>query len=80
MNHQNNSKNSPLEVIFVTTKKVSCGGEKSDGSSVSGHPLVYLNMGKNDNITCPYCSRHFTIKQKNTTNSVNVGAKNQNKN
>jgi len=73
MNPQINPKNSPLETLHVTSKKVSCDG----GKGVLGHPLVYLNMGKNDSVTCPYCSKSFTIAQKNGLNSVILGIKNQ---
>ena len=63
--------------MHVNSKKVSCQGEKGDGRPVSGHPLVYLDMGKNDFITCPYCSKYFTTKQKTAANSVIIGIKNQ---
>ncbi len=50
------------EKIHVKSKKVSCDGEIDD------HPLVYLNMGEKDFVTCPYCERYFTIdnSEKNT--------------
>ncbi len=60
-----------LEVVHVTSKKVSCEGAKADSS----HPLIYLNMGNEDHVVCPYCSRYFTIKK--AANSVVVGIKNQ---
>ena len=59
MNSQNKTKNSPLETLHVNSKKITCEG----GNKISGHPLVYLNMGKNDSVTCPYCSKFFTIKK-----------------
>ena len=52
--------NSPLETLHVNSKKVSCDG----GKGSLEHPLVYLNMGKNDFVICPYCSKNFTIKHK----------------
>ena len=79
MNRQINHKNSPFEVLHVTSKKVSCQGERSDLPNVSGHPLVYLNMGKNDFVVCPYCSKYFTVREKNAKNSVIIGLKNQTK-
>jgi uncharacterized Zn-finger protein len=51
---------SPLETLHVTSKKVACSG----GSKSLGHPLVYLDMGQKNYVTCPYCSKYFTIKQK----------------
>ncbi len=56
---------SPLETLHVNSKKVSCDGSRED--KASGHPLVYLDMGKNDFVVCPYCSKYFTT-QKSTTN------------
>lgn len=38
-------------------REVSCDGEKE-----SPHPLVYLYI-KNNNITCPYCSKIFTLSE-----------------
>lgn len=70
MNLQINTKNSPLEILHVDSKKVSCDG-------FGTHPLVYLNMGKKDSITCPYCSRFFTIEKKTGNNSVIIGIQTQ---
>ena len=79
MNHLN-SKNSPAEILHVNSKKVSCQGERGNDGAISGHPLVYLNMGKNDFVACPYCSKYFTIKQKTVVNSMMNSAKTQIKN
>jgi len=73
MNPQINPKNSPLEIVHVDSKKVSCDG----GKGPSGHPLVYLNMGKNDFVVCPYCSKYFTTEKKTAVNSVILGIKTQ---
>jgi|LauGreSBDMM110SN_4_FD.fasta_scaffold43346_2 uncharacterized Zn-finger protein len=76
MNHLN-SKNSPVEILHVNSKKVSCQGERSGGVAISGHPLIYLDMGKKDHVTCPYCSKYFTINKKTGVNSVMIGIKTQ---
>ena len=62
------------EVLHVKSKKVSCDGSKS----ASSHPLVYLNMGDNDYVVCPYCSKYFTINPSypNTQNSLKNKIKN----
>jgi len=62
------------EVLHVKSKKVSCDGSKS----ASTHPLVYLNMGDNDHVVCPYCSKYFTINQSypNSQNSLKNKIKN----
>ena len=45
--------------IQVTSSIVQCdGGGKG---TALGHPLVYLNMGEQGQITCPYCSRQFIL-------------------
>ncbi len=77
MNPQIHAKNSPFEVMHVTSKKVSCQGERNDVSNVSGHPLVYLDMGKDDFVVCPYCSKYFTVRKQDANNSVIIGIKNQ---
>lgn len=62
------------EVLHVKSKKVSCDGSKS----ASTHPLVYLNMGDNDYVVCPYCSKYFTINTSypNTQNPLKNKLKN----
>ncbi len=55
--------NRPTEILHVNSKKVSCDGLRDSQSKASGHPLVYLNMGENDFVVCPYCSKYFTIKK-----------------
>ena len=47
--------NKNQEFEFVSEKKVSCGG------GVLGHPKVFLDMGINDEIICPYCSKLFSL-------------------
>lgn len=58
---------SPPEILHVHTKKVACDGSKDDkkgsASAALGHPLIYLDMGKNDYVICPYCSKYFTMQK-----------------
>ena len=44
-----------LDIEFVKSKKVICDG----GGGTLGHPKVYLDMGDENEITCPYCSKLF---------------------
>lgn len=46
------------DIIETNTAEVMCDG---NGDTV-GHPRVYLNMGENTEIVCPYCSRKFVLK------------------
>ncbi len=45
----------PAEIVYVSETRVSCNG----GGGVLGHPKIYLEMGEEDHITCPYCGREF---------------------
>ena len=45
------------DIEFVNSKKVSCDG----GGGALGHPKVYLEMGDENEIICPYCSKLFKI-------------------
>ena len=47
------------EIIECETKTVSC-----DGGNELGHPTIYLGLSKNEGAVCPYCSRHFVLKNK----------------
>ena len=45
------------EIIRIDSEVVGC-----DGGGALGHPLVYLHIGKDGAIDCPYCSRRFVLK------------------
>jgi uncharacterized Zn-finger protein len=47
--------------LIVTTTLVSCDG----GGGSSGHPNVYLNVGIEGKISCPYCSQVFVLARGN---------------
>jgi len=46
----------PPETIEVESREVAC-----DGGGALGHPRVYLNMGTDDWVECPYCDRRFAL-------------------
>ena len=46
------------EIVEVETTKVSCDGD----GGVLGHPKVYLEMGNEGFVECPYCDRRFVLK------------------
>ena len=48
---------SKSNIEIVSSKKVSCDG----GGGALGHPKVYLEMGDENEIICPYCSKLFKI-------------------
>jgi uncharacterized Zn-finger protein len=49
----------PLEVIEVDSTSIACDG----GDGALGHPRIYLTLSKENEIDCPYCGRHFVLKQ-----------------
>ena len=44
------------EVIRASGLRVACDG------GVHGHPQVWLNLGDDGRIVCPYCSRIFVLE------------------
>ena len=63
---------SPLEILHVNSKKVACDGSRDDKGGASGHPLVYLDMGKSDFVVCPYCSKYFTLQKSTPVTSKKI--------
>jgi uncharacterized Zn-finger protein len=45
------------ETVIVNTTRVACDGI---GGGL-GHPKVYLEMGNQDFVECPYCDRRFVL-------------------
>ena len=48
----------PVEIIHVTSTVVGCDG----GGGPLGHPLVYLNLSRDGDVECPYCSRRYVLE------------------
>ncbi|MGE0153082.1 MAG: zinc-finger domain-containing protein [Reyranellaceae bacterium] len=48
----------PPEIIEVDTPKVACDG---NGGAL-GHPRVWLNLGRDGIVDCPYCDRRYVLK------------------
>ena len=46
---------SPANVIMTTQSRVACNG----GGGSLGHPQIFLTLGNDGRVTCPYCSREF---------------------
>ena len=45
------------EVVRTSQARVAC-----DGGGELGHPQVWLNLGDEGRIACPYCSRVFVLE------------------
>ena len=46
------------DIIKTDETRVACDG---DGGAL-GHPRVYLDLGKDGKVECPYCERSFVLK------------------
>lgn len=46
------------EIRVMKSKSVACDG----GEEALGHPKVYLNMGDEGRVECPYCDTLFVLK------------------
>jgi uncharacterized Zn-finger protein len=46
------------ETVMVEERVVACDG----GGGPLGHPRVFLYI-EGTSVTCPYCSRHFVLKE-----------------
>ena len=45
------------EAIPTTAQRVSCNG----GGGPLGHPQVWLTLGTDGEVVCPYCSRRYVL-------------------
>lgn len=50
------------EIIEVDDTRVACDGAKGLGAAL-GHPRVYLEMGDEHYVECPYCDRRFVLRK-----------------
>jgi len=46
------------EIAETDQTRVCCDG----GGGALGHPRVWLEMGDEDFVDCPYCDKRFTLK------------------
>ena len=47
----------PPETVLVRSHRVSCDGV----GGALGHPRVYMEMGEETFVECPYCDRKFVL-------------------
>ena len=50
----------PVETLEAEKKTVACDG----GDGPLGHPRVFLRMGNDNQVECPYCGRLFIYRQR----------------
>jgi len=46
----------PVETVSVDTRTVAC-----DGGGALGHPRVFLSIGAEGAVDCPYCGRRYVL-------------------
>jgi uncharacterized Zn-finger protein len=46
------------EIIEISSTRAACDG----GGGALGHPKIYLEMGDERFVECPYCDRRFVLK------------------
>ena len=50
----------PLEILETNSKTVVCDG----GGGALGHPRVFLQIGQENEIECPYCGRVYKYRHR----------------
>ncbi len=50
------------EIIEVSEHRIACDGSAKGLGATLGHPRVYLEMGDENFVECPYCDRRFVLK------------------
>jgi uncharacterized Zn-finger protein len=48
----------PPKTIEIEQSRIACDG----GGEALGHPKVYLEIGAEGTVDCPYCGRHYVLK------------------
>jgi len=59
----------PFETILIDSTVAACNG----GGGALGHPRVFLNLGGDGKIECPYCSRLFVNRAVAPSDKIGVG-------
>jgi len=49
----------PEQTVIVEDPSPSCDG----GGGALGHPRVFLRIGAEGEVVCPYCSRRFVLAE-----------------
>lgn len=57
------------ETLTVSETRVAC-----DGGGALGHPKVYLQIGDEGFVECPYCDRRFVLAGDGKSESAGNGA------
>jgi uncharacterized Zn-finger protein len=63
----------PFETIYINETVAACNG----GGGPLGHPRVFLNLGNDGKVECPYCSRLFVngaVRRSDQLGSATAGS------
>ena len=47
------------KIEIVKERNIYCNGD----DKIDGHPKIYLEIDKDDEVTCPYCNKKFMYKE-----------------
>ena len=50
----------PVEILETESRTVACDG----GGGALGHPKVFLQIGNQNEIECPYCGRIYKYRKR----------------
>jgi uncharacterized Zn-finger protein len=67
-NYRNSAMDAP-ETITVAATTLACDG----GGGALGHPRVFLNLGAEATIDCPYCGRRYVLAESVETEPTGEG-------
>ena len=58
----------PFETIYINETVAACDGDDEP----HGHPRVFLNLGPDGKVECPYCSRLFVNRAMQRTDAADA--------
>jgi uncharacterized Zn-finger protein len=58
----------PFETIYINETVAACDG----GDEPLGHPRVFLSLGPDGKVECPYCSRLFVNRAMQGTDTADT--------
>ena len=58
----------PFETIYINETVAACNGDDEP----HGHPRVFLNLGPDGKVECPYCSRLFVNRAMQRTDAADA--------
>jgi len=66
--HFSRSNMGPFETIYINETVAACNGDDEP----LGHPRVFLSLGPDGKVECPYCSRLFVNRAMQRTDMADA--------